>query len=342
VIFLTDGLPTEGEVESTVILANVGAASNANVRLFSFGVGDDVDTFLLDSLVQQENGVSTYVRPGERIDQEVSDFYAKVGSPVLTDLALSFGAIQVQEMYPNPLPDLYAGSQLALVGQYRTGGATAVTLSGAVNGAPTSYIYDPQAFATTAGGANDFLPRLWATRKIGYLLTQIRLNGENPELVQAVVDLSVRYGIVTPYTSYLITEDDILTQEGRSRVAEDEVTAASQAPAETSGGAAVDKAANQGSMSSSDQAAPLMGGDVTQGGSGNAIKVIGSRTYVLQNGIWIDTAIDPSKAQPTKIVFLSTDYFTFLAMHPDLAKALALGDHVMVLSGGTVYEIVPG
>jgi hypothetical protein len=69
--------------------------------------------------------------------------------------------------------------------------------------------------------------------------------------------------------------------------------------------------------------------------------VIGSRTYVLQNGVWIDTAIDPSKASATKIVFLSADYFTFLAMHPELAKALALGDHVMVVSGGQVYEIVP-
>ena len=222
VIFLTDGLPTEGEVESTAILGNVEAASGNNVRLFSFGVGDDVDTFLLDSLVQQENGVSSYVRPGERIDEEVSTFYAKVGSPVLTDLALNFGAIQTQEMYPNPLPDLYAGSQLVLVGQYASGGGTTVTLNGAVNGTAASYIYEGQSFTQVAGGANDFLPRLWATRKIGYLLTQIRLNGENAELVQAVVDLSVQYGIVTPYTSYLITEDDILTQEGRDRVADEE------------------------------------------------------------------------------------------------------------------------
>ena len=72
--------------------------------------------------------------------------------------------------------------------------------------------YEGQSLTTAAGGPNDFLPRLWATRKIGYLLTQIRLHGENPESVQAIVDLSVRYGIVTPYTSYLITEDDILTR----------------------------------------------------------------------------------------------------------------------------------
>ncbi|HRA48825.1 MAG TPA: VWA domain-containing protein, partial [Thermomicrobiales bacterium] len=338
VIFLTDGLPTEGEVEIPVILSNVSSASSGNVRLFSFGVGDDVDTYLLDSLVQQENGVSSYVRPGERIDEVVSAFYAKVGSPVLTNLALDWGTVAVQELYPNPLPDLYAGSQLALVGQYRTGGATTVTLKGMVNGGELSFPYPEQVFTSASGGPNDFLPRLWATRKIGYLLTQIRLNGENPELVQAVVDLSVQYGIVTPYTSYLITEDDILTQSGRDRVADAEATQAGGQP--TTGAPAVDKAADQGNMSSSEQAAPV-NGTAADGTTGNAIRVVGSRTYVNQNGVWIDTAIDPSTAKPIKIVFLSADYFAFLATNPGLAKALALGDHIMLIAGGTVYEIMP-
>ena len=336
VIFLTDGLPTEGEIDSTVILSNVGTASPGNVRLFSFGVGDDVDTFLLDSLVQQENGVSSYVRPGERIDEEVSLFYAKVGSPVLTDLQLAFEAVNVQELYPNPLPDLYAGSQLVLVGAYAAGGPTRVTLSGMVNGKATSYVYEGQALTTAPGGPNDFLPRLWATRKIGYLLTQIRLHGENPELIQAVVDLSVRYGIVTPYTSYLITEDDILTQGGRDRVAAEEAAA----PAgDVSGDEAVSKADAQGNMSGANQAAPTA--EPSQYGGGNAIKVVGSRTYVQQNGVWIDTAFDPSTMTTTKITFLGDDYFAFLKAHPELAGALALGDKVIVAVGNQFYEIVP-
>jgi Ca-activated chloride channel family protein len=337
VVFLTDGIPTEGETDSSMILANVDTASPENVRVFSFGVGDDVDTFLLDSLVQQENGISSYVRPGERIDEEVSLFYAKVGSPVLTDLGLEFSGAQVQDLYPDPLSDLYAGSQLVLVGSYTKGGPTTVTLSGSVNGAAQSYIYEGQALTTVAGGPNDFLPRLWATRKIGYLLTQIRLHGENQELIQAVIDLSVRFGIVTPYTSYLITEDDILTQQGRDRVADEEAAAA---PAEVSGGEAVDKADAQSNLSSSNQAAPtVVAGDYD---GGNAIKVVGSRTYVQQNGVWIDTAFDPSTMSTmTKIVFLSDEYFAFLAAHPELAGALALGDAVIVASGGQFYEIVP-
>jgi Ca-activated chloride channel family protein len=242
----------------------------------------------------------------------------------------------VQDLYPSPLPDLYAGSQLALVGTYAAGGPTTVTLSGSVNGQGQVYIYEGQMLTTVPGGPNDFLPRLWATRKIGYLLTQIRLHGENPELVQAVVDLSVRYGIVTPYTSYLITEDDILTQQGRDRVADEEAAAA---PGEVSGGAAVDKADAQSSLSSSNQAAPTA--DASQYGGGNQIKVVGSRTFVQQQGVWIDTAFDPSAMTTTKIVFLSDEYFSFLAAHPELAGALALCDAVIVASGGTFYEIVP-
>ena len=69
--------------------------------------------------------------------------------------------------------------------------------------------------------------------------------------------------------------------------------------------------------------------------------MVGSRTYVNQGGVWIDTAIDPTKVTPVKLVFLSNEYFAFLATHPGLAKVLALGDHLMVLADGTVYEIVP-
>jgi len=339
VVFLTDGLPTEGEVDSSMILSNVGAASPDNVRLFSFGVGDDVDTFLLDSLVLQENGVTSYVRPGERIDEEVSLFYSKVGSPVLTDLQLSFGDRQVQELYPNPLPDLYAGTQLVLVGTYAAGGPANVTVTGMVNGQAQTFTYEGQTLTTTPGGGNDFLPRLWATRKIGYLLTQIRLNGENQELIGAVVDLSVRFGIVTPYTSYLITEDDILTQAGRDRVADAEYEVQASEPQVVSGGEAVDEADAQGNMTSSDQAAPTA--DLDQFEDGNAITVVGSRTYVQQSGVWIDTTYDPSTMTTTKIVFLSDEYFALLAEHPELAEALALGDAVIAVSGGTWYEIVP-
>ncbi|MER3485597.1 MAG: trypsin, partial [Chloroflexota bacterium] len=174
-----------------------------NLRLFAFGVGDDVDTILLDTLVQEHHGASTYIRPGERLDEVVSSFYSTVSTPVLTDVRLRVEGVQVEEIYPDPLPDIFAGSQLVVVGRYRAGGAATLTLTGSVNGEEQTFIYEDRTFRIEGGDA--FLPRLWATRKIGYLLNQIRLHGENREWVQAIIDLSVRYGIITPYTSYLIT-----------------------------------------------------------------------------------------------------------------------------------------
>jgi Ca-activated chloride channel homolog len=116
-IFLTDGLPTEGVVDSQQILDNLADSAPDNLRLFAFGVGYDVDTFLLDSLAQAHHGSSTYVAPGERLDEVLSAFYARVSSPVMTDLELDWGW-QAYDMYPSPLPDLFAGSQIVVVGRY--------------------------------------------------------------------------------------------------------------------------------------------------------------------------------------------------------------------------------
>ncbi|HLA42524.1 MAG TPA: VWA domain-containing protein, partial [Aggregatilineales bacterium] len=217
VLFMSDGLATEGETDSSQILENARENAPDNIRIFSFGVGDDVDTFLLDQLVDDFGGTGTYVRQDERIDEEVSALYNKVSSPVLTDISIDFGDVMVEDMYPGePLPDLFVGSQLIIAGRYRGDGETDITLRGKVNGESQSITYTDIEFPEHAGGESS-IPRLWATRKIGALLNSIRLNGENPELVDSIVRLSLRYGIITPYTSFLIDENDIFTQQGREQ-----------------------------------------------------------------------------------------------------------------------------
>jgi len=343
VIFLTDGLPTEGETEVGSILKNVDASAPENVRLFAFGVGDDVDTILLDTLVQNHHGASTYVRPGENIEEAVSSFYGKVSTPVLTDVQLSLGDAMIDEIYPQPLPDIFAGTQLVVVGKYRQGGPAMVTLTGNVNGQSNRFVYEDQSLVSAGG--DEFLPRLWATRKIGYLLNQIRLNGEQPEWVQAIVDLSVRYGIVTPYTSYLITEDDILTAQGRAAAAEEESAKIAAEPQDSSGGAAVDRASSSGEMAASDSAAPVatnavvVDEDGTEISVAGAIKLIGNRTFVDQGGVWTETTFDPSVMITIKVQFLSEDYFKLLELRPDLAEAFALGDRVIAIDGGLAFEV---
>jgi Ca-activated chloride channel family protein len=332
-LFLTDGLPTEGVTEIDSILANASAAAPDNVRLFAFGVGDDVDTVLLDALATEHQGLSTYVRPGESLDEIITGFWAKVGAPVLVDLELDIAGATIEDMHPASLPDLYAGSQLVVVGRYQAGGPAAVTLRGEVNGQVTEFVYPDQALATVGG--DEFIPRLWATRRIGHLLTQIRLHGENPELVQAVVDLSVRFGIVTPYTSYLITEDDILSQATRREVADREYEAQQAAPPTTSGESAVDEAAASGRLSQADSAV-----DPASEAAGQ-IRYVGARAFVLLDGIWTETTFDPDRMTPERVVFGSEAYFDLLASDPTLADAFALGDRVIAFSNGRVYEVIP-
>ena len=139
----------------------------------------------------------------------------------------------------------------------------------------------------TKDGGSDFLPRLWATRKIGYLLNQIRLHGENEELVDAVIDLSLEHGIVTPYTSYLITEDDIHSQEARDQAAEAASRQIAAAPA--SGAGAVTQAQEVQAMADADTAAPLpMATFVTAEGeevsAAEVLRYAGSRAFVLRDG----------------------------------------------------------
>ena len=216
VIFLTDGLPTVGNINQDEIVDHARTLSRAaGVRLFDFGVGYDVDVHFLDRLAQANKGDSDYVRPEEDIEAKVANFYEKVASPVLTDVTLEISGVKTADIYPRPseLPDLFAGSQLLIAGRYVGDGPVAARLTGKVNGRPVSY-----ALSTTlpaVADADDFLPRLWATRKIGYLLDAIRLRqtdtegGENKELVDEVVRLSKEYGVVTPYTSYLVTDENV-------------------------------------------------------------------------------------------------------------------------------------
>jgi Ca-activated chloride channel family protein len=332
-IFLTDGLATEGVTDTDRILANVQQAAPENVRLFAFGVGNDVDTILLDTLVEQNHGASSYVRPGERIDEAVSGFYAKVSTPVLSNIALDFGSVIASDMYPNPLPDLFAGGQLVIAGRYRDPGPATITLKGTVNGQPQSFTYDDQFFRESGG--SEFVPRLWATRKIGYLLNQIRLHGENKELIDSIVKLSVRYGIVTPYTSYLVTEGErALSDEGRNRIAEEQYAESATATAAPSGADAVDRSVAQSGIAAAEApAAP-------EGDAANVVKIVGSRTFLFSNGVWIDTAFDPTAMTATKVEFASDDYFTLLAARPELSAPFALGSRVIAFADdGSAYEV---
>jgi len=340
VIFLTDGLPTEGVTEPEMIMANVAREAGKNVRLFTFGVGHDVNTVLLDGISQAHRGASSYVTPGQSIEEEVSGFYAKVSTPLLADLELDFGGVHVDDIYPYPLPDLFAGTQLVIVGRYRKGGPTALRLRGEINQKPQTFTYEDLTFRRDGG--EPFIARLWATRKIGYLLDQIRLHGKDPELVDEVVSLSLRYGIATPYTSFLVEEPQALPlaqAPGQPRVIETVVVEvekvvekAMEAPAlGASGAEAVADAGVRKELRSAARA-PVE--------EAKAVRHAGERTFVYRSGVWVDTAFDVNTMQATEVPFGSSRYFE-LAADSEVAGYLALGSQVIFVFEGQAYQITP-
>jgi Ca-activated chloride channel family protein len=205
VVFLTDGQPTVGETSEDKIVASVGT-DGGPVRVFCFGIGTDINTHLLDRITERTRAASQYVLPEEDIEVKVSSFFAKVREPMLTDLSLTWPeGVKVTASYPSPLPDLFRGGQLVVAGRYSGTARGPVVLEGRING-ETRRMTGNVEFA--ASSDRPYVAQLWAIRRVGWLLDEIRLRGESAELRDEVTDLARRFAIVTPYTSYLIVEDE--------------------------------------------------------------------------------------------------------------------------------------
>lgn len=197
VVFLTDGRPTVGSTNDDAIVNQVVRASGERtVRVFSVGIGTDVNAHLLDRLSERTRAASRYVLPKEDLELALSGFYAKISEPVLASPRLRVkGPVRTTKLAPPELPDLFKGEQVVVFGRYSGSGDVAVTLEGTVNGTPRVFTWG--ASLPERATRHDFVPRLWATRRVGYLLDRIRLDGESAELRDEVTDLARRFGIVT-------------------------------------------------------------------------------------------------------------------------------------------------
>ncbi len=336
IVFLTDGKPTVGATDEKLIARNTVEANRAQVRLFSFGVGYDLNTNLLDKLATEHRGANDYIEPNEDIEVKVSNFFAKVNYPVLSDLKLDLGSIEAELIYPRSLPDLFKGAQIALVGRYKNqANKTTIRLSGKVGNREETFSFSDQSFAAEQND-NAFLPRLWATRRVGYLMEQIRLNGAHKELVDEVTALGTRYGIVTPYTSFLITED--LKDEARrqsfptgSRRAMEMKTAQ---PTASSGQSGVYRSKADKEMADADTLSGVDDYLMT-------LKRVADKTFTLKDGVWVDTEYKSSANLPNvRIKFGSEEFFTLITREPALTEFFSLGQKVIVVFKGKVYEIV--
>ncbi len=341
VIFLTDGLPSVGE-ENPERLAGLAGSERGDTRVFAFGVGYDVNTYLLDRLSDAGRGATQYVRPGEDVEDAVGQLVAKVRHPVLADLEVVNTPVEFVEVYPERLPDLFAGEELVVFGRYqlRRGDRTGdVVLSGQRDNREERFsarIRFPE-HATQ----NDFIPRLWASRKIGYLSRSVRLNGANEEVIEEIRETALRYGLLSEFTSYLVQEPMAVAdaQPGRGVPSVGGVRmdmAAASAPATAQGAAAVNTAEQQRARRQARSKMELEEADkdlVMRAHGPNARHVAG-RLFVEDNGIWTDMMHGDS-LEVVEIEAFSDAYFLLLERAPELGEYFKELGHVL-LAGAQV------
>jgi len=341
IVFLTDGEPTVGVTEIKSILKNLEEANRNKVRIFVFGVGDSVNTHLLDMIAEKHRGASEYVLPKENIEVKVSSFYRKISEPVLSDISLNFSKVKVHDMYPVTLPDIFNGTQLVVLGRYKGQGSSAITLTGTVGegqftGRRKSFVYEK--LFTERSTEYEFIPRLWATRKIGYLLNEIRLNGENQELKDEIVQLSKEFGIMTPYTSFLVLENEKdykrwgITPEVAPAVRQSADTVKNSMRAQV-GGESVAAAKSIQRMEHS---------RVADNPAINTVKQISDKTFYLRDGAWVDATYKEEKVlmRVQNVKYLSAEYFNLLKEKPQLGKFFAIGKSVTVVFEGVCYRVL--
>ena len=332
VVFLTDGLPTVGETDPER-LADQAERSRGPFRVFAFGIGYDVNTYLLDRLTDRARGVTEYIRPGGDIEQIVGALATKISSPVLTDLALRGDGIEFYDLQPERLPDLFAGDELVVFGRYRGAGSAerTVTVTGRRNGHEEHFSAGAR-FGGEASG-NDYIPQLWAARKAGALSRELRLHGPNSEIVSELKRLAQRYGILTEYTSYLVQEPNQIVV----RPMFDRAPPPSPAPRNQAGADAVQRSRAEKALAGSAQlSAVVVTGaarsdsvGAARSGEATSRQRVGGRIFVWRDSTWTDIAHGDS-LRVIEVAAFSEAYFALLRALPELMKPATLEPAVLV------------
>jgi Ca-activated chloride channel homolog len=305
---------------------------NISNRIFVFGVGFDVNTHFLDRLAQENHATSDYVTPNEDIEVKVSNFFKKISNPILSELNLKFPGINTFELYPKELPDLFSGSQVLVLGKYEVEGNSSAILSGYAGEEKQIYSYRVN---FSPEEKNSFIPRLWATRRIGYLVDQIRLYGQSTELIDEIVRLSKRYGIITQYTSFLVDADRPITVTAERPIIEKGVTAALRTE---TGSGAVYQSKNLLGMQSALKAPESY---IDHSGKDRKVSQIiqaGNKTFFKEGSLWVDSQYD-STLKIIKIQRFSPAYFELAKRFPEFEKYISLGDKVIFVHKDKMIEI---
>jgi Ca-activated chloride channel homolog len=355
VIFMTDGMPTTGETRVDRIVA-MAETERGRTRVFVFGVGYDVNTHLLDRLSEAARGTTQYVRPDEDVEHAVSTLATRIRHPVLTDLGLGRAPVRLTDVYPRELPDLFAGEELILFGRYEGSGQGSLEITGRRSGDRERY--SAGARFPARADRDEFITRLWASRKLGDLDRRIRAaraDGASQRQIDDLTDelrsTALRYGLLSEYTAYLVQEPEIVARADRPQ------PGAIAAPVTLSGEIAVGRAerarlsrevASVADMEAVQRTASLqMRDDAAQGaaapeagGHAAAVRVIAGRRFRMVEGEWRDLGHTTDHRVVTVEPF-SIAYFSLLRALPELGLVLrelesgvVAGERVSIRVGG--------
>ena len=350
IVFLTDGRPTVGATDTDEILQAVGTSNPGDrTRIFVFGVGVDVNTVLLDRLALENHGAPSFVRPGEDVETKVASLYEKVRYPVLTDLVFGGGRMQSSEVLPSVLPDLFKGSQVVLAGRYRQGGSVEAVLSGRDGNVTREYHYVVTAARKGEGLRSDFPARVWAVRRIGQLIDEIRLKkSPDPELVDEIVRLSTRFGILTEYTAFL-ADDTVDPTRVASNVARAGRILDDLAEKEV-GAEGFAQAANQGGRRGASQAPPAIGQRYWRADTGDrdveevvvtSVRQVGNRAFYRRGSVWVDAELkDLGKVDETVTRWSPRFYEILRTTNADENARLAQAGTLVLNVQGRVLRIL--
>jgi Ca-activated chloride channel homolog len=321
IILVSDGTPTAGECEISSLIDMI--PSSSPVRLFDLGIGYDVNTQLLNELAERHHGKAEYVTQNESIKKSLLSLYEKIRRPVLTDVDLTFTGIEVKDFYPEKPFDIFVGEQQLILGRYEGAGKANLVVHGKLNGEDKTFTF-PVSFAAE-DNSNSELRRLWAMRRIAALCTTAGTSDSNKDEITA---LSKQYGVITPYSSFLVKDPN----ETRASIR---------------GSFAIDATTLQTGIDSVRRARMLMSYKSSNASDdienpSDSIRNIADKTFCLESGFWVDSGFDPaafSKKQISKVTFASKDYFDLINKEPLLAKYFSVGKNVIVVLKGQCYRV---
>jgi Ca-activated chloride channel family protein len=308
-------------------------------RIFSFGVGADLNAALVERLALEGRGTAQFIRPNESVERAVSLVASRLSNPVVTDVRVYSDGVRLVKKLPSEAADIFAGQDYVLLARYSGSGQTHLRFEGQSANGPVSW--STRVAFPSSSRENSFVARLWATQRIGYLSAERRKNGASHEIDDEIRELGERYAIPTEFTSYLVTEPGILNQQ----VLGGRVTGVATSFAAS----AVNTPSPSAKAFESARAASLQRGvtnlavadesDLKK--SDVAARRVGARLFMLRDGIWTDAAHSVS-ARTIRVKPFSDAYFTLIDAIPDLREVFALGDKVSVATRGLTIEVTEG